>query len=60
MSDDVAESLHGYLNKEKSKTRFLRGLGGDVNRRYFRVQKIQVRVCCTYGDVNCTIEHRPL
>lgn len=35
--------LQGYLMKEKSKTGLLHGLTGDVNKRYFRVRKIEVR-----------------
>lgn len=38
-----ASKLQGYLTKEKSKTGLLHGLTGDVNKRYFRVQKIEVR-----------------
>lgn len=38
----VPISLQGYLKKEKSKNGLLRGLTGDINKRYFRIQKIKV------------------
>lgn len=34
--------LQGYLLKEKSKSGMLHGLTGDINKRYFRVQRIEV------------------
>lgn len=39
---DVPTSLEGYLRKEKSKNGLLRGITGDINKRYFRIQKIKV------------------
>lgn len=40
---DVSE-LQGYLMKEKSKTGILHGLTGDINKRFFKVQKIEVKI----------------
>lgn len=39
-------ALRGYLMKEKSKTGLLHGLTGDINKRYFKVQRIEVRYEC--------------
>lgn len=39
-----AQKLEGYLMKEKWKSGFLHGLTGDVNRRYFRVRTIEVKI----------------
>lgn len=52
--------LQGYLMKEKSKTGILHGLTGDINKRFFKVQKIEVKIkynpytfncCCTTIDI---------
>ncbi|CAM9177290.1 unnamed protein product, partial [Choristocarpus tenellus] len=38
----MVEALEGYLIKEKSQGRAWSGLTGDSNKRYFKVQQIEV------------------
>lgn len=39
----VISNLEGYLMKEKSKTGLFHRLTSDIIKRYFKVQKIEVR-----------------
>lgn len=60
-----ASKLQGYLMKEKSKLSRLHGLTGDINKRYFKIQSIEVSSFCnlsvksafilSYGTAACIL-----